>query len=477
MGLYLGLDLGTTKIAAVIIDAATGEPLAVASAPEPKPLSAAPGRSEWDAGAMVARALATGREALAASGRTGEVRGIGVTGQQHGMALAGSTPEGGPRPLGPFIGWQDRRADEPDGAFPSTVARMHHLAGEAALARTGCRLASGFLGATLYWLAGRELLPQEATCAVTLPDYVVACLCAQPPVTDPTNAAGAGLLDVAARRWDAELIAALDLRVDLLAPIRSTGAIVGQLAPDAAVALGLPAGVPVMNALGDNQASFFGSIGVATGDLLVNIGTGGQISAIAEGFTRGELLETRPYLGDTHLLVGAGILGGRSYALLRDFIRQIGREVFGVERTDDLYPLLNALAAATPSGSDGLRCDPRFGGNRFDPDQRGSFTGLDARTFTPGHLARAVLEGMAETFRALYDTMLAAGLTPRTRLVGSGNGLQRNPLLADRLNETFALPLVSPRHAEEAARGAATLAAIAVGELSADEATARLAHV
>ena len=45
------------------------------------------------------------------------------------------------------------------------------------------------------------------------------------------------------------------------------------------------------------------------------------------------------------------------------------------------------------------------------------------------------------------------------------------------VRDTLALPLVSPRHAEEAARGAATLAAIAVGELSAAEATARLAHV
>ncbi len=380
MGLYLGLDLGTTKIAAVIIDAASGAVIALASAPEPEPLSAPLGRSEWDTEAMVARALATGHEALAASGRAGEVRAIGVTGQQHGMVLAGDTPQGGPRPLGPFIGWQDKRGDEPNGDAPSPVSQMHQLAGESALARTGCRLASGFLGATLYWLTGRDQVPQEARWALTLPDYFVAHLCAQSPVTDPTNAAGAGLLDVAARRWDAELVAALGLRADLLPSIRPTGALVGELAPIAAAALGLPAGMPVMNAFGDNQASFFGSIGVATGDLLVNIGTGGQISAIAEGFTRGDLLETRPYLGDTHLLVGAGILGGRSYALLRDFIRQIGREVFGTTGPDDLYPILNALAAATPPGSDGLRCDPRFGGNRFDPAQRGSFTGLDAHT-------------------------------------------------------------------------------------------------
>ena len=175
-----------------------------------------------------------------------------------------------------------------------------------------------------------------------------------------------------------------------------------------------------------------------------------------------------------YLLVGAGVGGGRSYALLRDFIGQVGRECFGVEAADDLYPTLNALAATIPPGSDGLRCDPRFGGNRFNPDQRGGVTAIDGSNFTPGHLARATLEGLAATFHTLYGNMLTAGLTPRRRLVGSGNGIRRNPLLVELLGSSFAMPLVNPRQVEEAAHGAAMLAAVGAGELSLDAATVRI---
>src|SRR4051794_40162057 len=76
VALYLGIDVGTTKVAAVVVDAATGEQVAVASMPEPGPLPAAPGHSEWDAAAMLDRALQAGRQAVAASGRAGEFAGV-----------------------------------------------------------------------------------------------------------------------------------------------------------------------------------------------------------------------------------------------------------------------------------------------------------------------------------------------------------------------------------------------------------------
>ena len=110
------------------------------------------------------------------------------------------------------------------------------------------------------------------------------------------------------------------------------------------------------------------------------------------------------------------------------------------------------------------------------PDQRGAFTGIDARTLTPGHLARALLEGVAETFHTLYGTMQGAGVAPRTRLIGSGNGLRQNPLLTAIVAERFGLPLIRPAHREEAAFGAALLAATATGELTLSEATSRIRY-
>jgi sedoheptulokinase len=223
----------------------------------------------------------------------------------------------------------------------------------------------------------------------------------------------------------------------------------------------------VVNALGDNQASFLGSVGQPDQDLLVNIGTGGQISATTTQVVPPGTLETRPFLDEQELLVGAGVTGGNAYAVLNDFIRQVGEQVFNVAIDKDaLYGILHQLAEAVPAGSDGLQCEPFFAGTRRQPERRGSFSEVSRRAFTPGHLARSLLEGMADTFLTLYSEMQANGLRPRTRLIGSGNCLRRNPLLAASLSDRFGLPLVTPRHTEEAAFGAALLASVAVGEQS-----------
>jgi len=71
----------------------------------------------------------------------------------------------------------------------------------------------------------------------------------------------------------------------------------------------------------------------------------------------------------------------------------------------------------------------------------------------------------AEAFHDLYGQMPAAGLTPRKRLIGVGSGIRRNPVLAEILSATFGVPLVTPVHTEEAAYGAALLAAVGTGAL------------
>jgi len=458
---FLGIDVGTTKIAAVIVDSTNGRTVAAASASSLGRLLSPEGWSEWDADRAIQQAFEVAGEAIRGAG-AGEIAGIGVTGQMHGTVLVGEDLAA----LTPFIGWQDRRGNAPLGEYPSAVAAMRALAGPWEGRRTGCRFATGYLGTTLFWLARSGLLPGRSATAAFLPDYLVARLRGAPPVTDPTNAASSGLLDVVERRWDEELLGLLDLPRAVLPEVRPTGTIVGTLGSKAATMLGLSPGVPTLNALGDNQASFFGSVGDLGGDVLINVGTGGQISAAAPAYVSPGALETRPFLGELNLLVGAGHVGGTAYALLRDFVREIGREVSGVVESENLYPLLDRLAAGVPSGADGLRCDPRFAGTRVDPGQRGSLIGLTLQNFTLGHLARALLEGVATTFRDLYREMIAAGVTPRGRLIGSGNGIRRNPLLAEILSETFGVPLVTPVHTEEAARGAALLAAVGTGGIS-----------
>jgi sedoheptulokinase len=488
MGAFLGIDLGSTTLSAVVVDTSAREIAAQQTIPNEaevtSPADCARGRSEWDIARMVEAAIGLIREV--AAGR--RLDGLGVTGQQHGMVLLDAAHE----PCAPFIGWQDQRCLEPRPDGRPTIRHMLDRGGEL-FRRSGCVPATGYMASTLVWLAEQGQLPPGAA-ACFAPDYLVGRLCAQPPVTDPTLAASAGVFDVAAGEWNAELIAALGLSVSRFPPVRPPCTRAGALCAEAAALTELPSGLPVAVPCGDNQASFAGSVADYARSVLVNIGTGGQTSVYVPRPLFVEGLDLRPFLQGGFLLVGAGLAGGRSYRILRDFIREVGETFFDCRgapmcapnppgadtrvrpyngQLPDLYDRLTALAAQAPPGADGLTCEPIFAGTRHDPARRAIWRGMSEANFRPGHMARALLEGLAEQYRLLYARMLESGARARQRLIGSGNGIRKNALLRDILAATLDLPLQTPTHTEEAAVGAALTAAVAVGEFDRIEAAGR----
>src|SRR5262249_31660342 len=135
----------------------------------------------------------------------------------------------------------------------------------------------------------------------------------------------------------------------------------------------------------------------------------------------------------------------------------------GAQAGDSLYQRMNELAAEVPPGAEGLCCEPFFSGTRARPELRASWSGVSAENFTPAHLTRALLEGMAQTFRDGFERVAPHPGRRRGRLAGAGNGLRRNPVLAQIVAEAFGMPLHLPLRREEAAYGAALLAAVGAG--------------
>jgi len=225
---------------------------------------------------------------------------------------------------------------------------------------------------------------------------------------------------------------------------------------------------------GDNQASFAGSVAEPLASVLLNIGTGGQLpvyvaevpSAVRDdpGLFLCGGLDLRPFLGAGYLLVGTAGCGGRSYRALRDFLQRVGEQVFGLTVEDELYDRMDELAAAVPPGADGITCEPVFGGSRRDPTRRAVWRGISEASFTPGHLARSLLEGVVREYRMLYEEMMALGVTARGRLIGAGNGIRKNALWRQIAEEAFGLCMELAWRPEEAALGAALAAAVALGE-------------
>jgi sugar (pentulose or hexulose) kinase len=470
MAHYLGLDVGTTKIAALVLDAESGTQIATHEVFNDTEITSegdrALGHHESDAERMTALTFECIRGVLQKAS-VPEIRCVGVSGQMHGMVLVRAS-----RADSPLFGWQDQRCEETmPGRDVNYVARMLQLGGVGGFARTGCPPATGYLGATLFWLTEhRDHRVAEGHApgikACFMSDYIVMRLTDGEPVTDPTNAGSSGLFDVASRLWNTTLIKRLGLDPDLFPPVTTGGPIAGYVSAEAAEATGLAAGTPVRVGCGDNQASFAGGVAEPEESVFVNIGTGAQISVWVPKYIGAETIETRPYFGKGRLLVGAPLCGGFSYTLLRDFIREVGERFFGARGDEALYEEMTELAAAVPFGADGLRCEPLFSGTRLNPDRRASMEGMSTANFTPGHFVRAILEGVVQQLLNYYADMQESGVQPRRVLIGSGNGIRKNPLLPRIVAEMFGMPLRIPESAEEAAFGAALLAAVAVGQFT-----------
>jgi len=281
-------------------------------------------------------------------------------------------------------------------------------------------------------------------------DWLVMRLCGlAKPVIHATNAASLGLYRMADACFDENALAELGLEPAMLSDVT-----------DRCEAAGRYRNIPVSVAIGDNQAAFLGSVRDPETTVLVNIGTGSQVSLqcgrntpVLEG-----AVETRPLTKNGWLLSGSGLCGGRAYAVLERFFRRYTSAV-GLPDAEQ-YEIMNRLAEAGLAAGNVLPVRTTFCGTREDPALLGQITGINEANLTPEGLCAGVLTGMAAELYKMYETM------PHDRvktITASGNAVRKNPVLRQILAETFGLPLQIPAHTEEAAFGAALFSARGAG--------------
>jgi sedoheptulokinase len=473
MPVYVGLDIGTSSICAVALNP-EGELLASASADNDAGVDdLPPGYAEQSPGRIYHLALSVLAELAASLGAAAdEVVGIGLSGQQHGVLVADADLG----PLTNLVSWQDRRAgEEVPGTGRSFLEHFIDAVPDEALAEAGSRPGMGYMGVTLYWLLHHDAVPERASRALIVHDWVAARLCGEPPAADASDAASTGLFNVRERRWDERTCAAAGVDPRLLPPIREAGSPLGALSEKVARETGLPAQATVHVPLGDNQASVLASLREPAEEVLCNVGTGGQVSAVTDRYLLTDSLESRPFPAGRLLAAGVSLCGGAAFSCLADHYADIVNELTG-ESPDRgaVMRTLSDLAEGVPPGADGLRMEPYFLGSRRDPARRGRVTGMTPENSTPGHLARACMEGIVAELAGYYDEMVEAGLKPRGRLVGSGNGMRRNPVMREAAAEAFGMPVAVPAWDEEAACGAALSAMVGAGEFKSFEDVSRI---
>ncbi len=465
MPLALALDLGTTSIAAAAVSL-EGKLIGVVRRPNDAGITGLKVDSaEQDPQRL--REIAFGVLKELAGTLPEAPHCLGITGQMHGVLLTDAAR----RPLTRLITWQDRRANL---CVPGTeltwLQERLSLLNEASLEPTGCRLAAGYMGMTLSMLCdplSAALYGSFPTADVhkasVVADWIAAELTDGMIVTDPGNAASSGVFDLPHRDWHTKLLEELGVPEAWLPEVRESGAVIGHLSSAAAAATGLPEGLSVCNAIGDNQAAVLGSVPAGNPAIQINVGTGGQINWPVTEFVRVEGMDTRPLPLGRQMLVGAGLSGGDAYAWVN---RTVGSWLSAFGAPSDIatvYARLNALAAAAPFEAEGLTCEPLFRGTRREPLARGKFHGITYDNFTPGNVARAVLRGIAAGMYSFYEQAGTWQPTTLTRIIGSGNGLRQNPLLVEAIEATFQRDVWFPVHEEEACFGTALLAGVSTG--------------
>lgn len=432
----IGLDIGTTTLCAAVFRAEDGAVLDTVSEPSvPFSENDAPGERTQDADGILCRA-----EAIIShlTEKYAPVGAIGITGQMHGIVYLDRTC----RPQSPLYTWQDRRAAM--GAVgASTLDRIFE--------KTGYRVNAGYgLGTHLY-MAEKGLVSPYASSLSTIHAALAARLCGHGRAKlHASDAASLGLFDLAAADFDPDAAAALGIDRSFLPDVTAGTECIGTYR-----------GIPVAVAIGDNQASFLGTVSGMDGAVLCNVGTGAQISVMTKELSSPPVGELRPLTEGTYLFCGCSLCGGKALSLLERFFRECVRLCGGEDVPRyDMICRLEEEAAALPAP---LRFDTLFCGSRKDPDATASVSGLTEDNFTPAHFVRGVLDGIA---RELCDEYRAfAGTAVPQRLYGSGNGIRKNKALQAAFERELQTGMLVPRHCEEAAAGAAFFAADAAGIL------------
>ncbi len=437
--MLLGIDLGTSSVKALLLDA-EGRVVFEASSSYPV-LSVQPGWAETNPDDWWSATLQAVRQAV--GNHANDVTAISFSGQMHGVVLTSDAGE----PLRNAILWADTRSTEQLGYYQHLTNTLKR--------KLANPFATGMAGVSLLWLRDHETELYKSARWVLQPKDWLRFKLTGTFNAEPSDASATLLYDVTADTWAHDVIERLGLRSDWLPPLIPSTQVVSTLTSQAAKDFGLPMNVRVSAGAGDAAASALGSALLNEGDVQVNIGTAMQIFAIRERATVDPTLRTHLYRSSLQNYYAMAAMQNAGIAL--EWVRKI----LGMS-WEDMY----AEAFEVSAGCEGVTFLPYLTGERtphLDPNARGVWHGLGLN-HERGHLARSAFEGVAF---ALKDGLKALEMTgihaPSLRLAGGGTARpQWQELLADVLEK----PLEAVSVPSSSARGAALLAGLSINAFS-----------
>jgi glycerol kinase len=446
----MGIDQGTTGTTVLIVD----KRLAIRAKVNLEFRQIFP-RGGWvehdldDVWGSVHQAVA---RALREAGLRGhDIGAIGITNQRETTAIWDRLSG---KPIHNAIVWQDRRTGD-------DCARMKAEGREPFVrAKTGLVIDPYFSGTKVRWLldhvrGAREKAEAGKLAFGTIDSFLVWRLTnGAAHVTDVSNASRTLLMNLETLDWDPELLDTFAVPRAVLPSIRASSEVYGTTKNVRA----LPDGIPVAGIAGDQQAALFGQACFEPGLAKCTYGTGAfllqNVGAKPLASGRGLLTTVAWKVGDEvqYAFEGASFVAGAAVQWLRDGL--------GLIKT---APESEALAKTVKDSGDVVFVPALagLGAPHWRPEARGLIAGLD-RGSSAGHLARAVLEGIAFQIFDLAEAMReeAGRSFPAFRVDG---GASSNDLLMQFQADLLQVPVERPRMIETTALGAAFLAGLATG--------------
>lgn len=444
----LGIDVGTGGTRALIVG---GDGRIIASATEehqpftsPK-IGWAEQRPEdwWRAtGVAVRKALSQ------ANLRGDQISCVGFSGQMHGAVMLDAA---GVVVRAALI-WCDVRTEK-------QCKELNERIGAERLIQLTCNPAlPNFTLTKLLWVRENEPDNWKRVCHVMLPkDYVRFRLTSE-RATDVADASGTLMLDVARRKWSAEVLEAAEIDAALLPAVFESPDVCGEISDAGAEATGLAVGTPVVAGAGDQAAGATGMGIVTPGAVSATIGTSGVVFAATDRPALDPLGRLHTFChavpGRWHVM-GVTQAAGLSLRWFRDRFECPSSKPGG-----DPYEKLTAEAATAPPGADGLLWAPYLMGERtphLDAEARGALVGLTA-SHTRAHIVRAILEGVAFSLKDTFTIFKEMSVPVKSIRLGGGGA--RAPLWRQIQADVYGHEVEIVEAEEGAAYGAAILAGV-----------------
>jgi len=442
---WLGIDIGTGGTRALLVDE-SGRVRHGFTAPHEdmrmeRPLWAEQSPDNWWGAAQAA--VAGVLQQAGAGG--GDVRGVGLSGQMHGLVILDDQNQ----VIRPALIWCDQRSQPQVDWINQTIGK------ENVLAWTANPVLTGFTLPKLLWVRDHEPQQFARVRKVLLPkDYIRYRLTGE-FASEVSDASGTSLFDVVRRRWSMEMMEALKLDPSILPAVVESPEVTGRITSAAAALTGLAEGTPVVGGGGDQASSAVGNGIVEAGIASCTLGTSGVVFVHQDRPSYDAPGRVHTFC---HAVPGAwhvmGVTQGAGLSL-QWFRNQLAP---GVE-----YDTLTAEAATAPTGSQGLYWMPYLMGERtphLDASARGGWVGLTAK-HTRADLIRAVIEGVSYSQKDCLKLIEEMGVTVNSVRVSGGGA--RSAFWRQMLADVFDKRVAVLETQEGSAYGAALLAMVGTG--------------